>query len=129
MNLKALKNTEELQTFLDGTQAIIFSVPGNKTARYDFIQTTLKQFHYRALNKRQKGIVIRFLLQVTAYSRQQLTRLIHQYLRAGVIQQRAPHKPLGFKQKYTAIDIALLAKMDERLLSIWNNTSGKVWLS
>ncbi len=36
MNLKALKNTEELQTFLDGAQAIIFSVPGNKTARYEF---------------------------------------------------------------------------------------------
>ena len=114
MSLKALKNTEELQTFLEGSQAIVFSVPGNKTARYRFIQSVLKQFHYRALTKRQKGIVIRFLLQVTAYSRQQLTRLIHQYLRSGVIQQRAPHKPAGFKQKYTATDITLLAKMDER---------------
>ena len=114
MNLKALKNTQELQTFLDGAQAVVFSIPGNTTARYDFIQSTLKQFHYRALNKRQKGIVIRFLLQVTAYSRQQLTRLIHQYLKAGVIQQRRAHKPAGFKQKYTATDIALLVKMDER---------------
>jgi hypothetical protein len=50
MNLNALKNTQDA-----------YSGP------------TLKQFHYRALNKRQKGIVIRFLLQVTAYSRQQLT--------------------------------------------------------
>ncbi len=33
MNLKELKNTEELQTFLDGAQAIGFSVPGNKAAR------------------------------------------------------------------------------------------------
>ena len=114
MNLKVLKNTQQLQTFLDGTQAIVFSVPGNKTARYDFIQSTLKQFHYRALTKRQKGIVIHFLLQVTAYSRQQLTRLIHQDLKTGVVQQRKPHKPTGFKQKYTATDIALLAKMDER---------------
>ncbi len=114
MNLKELKNTQQLQTFLDGAQAIVFSVPGNKTARYGFIQSTLKQFHYRALTKRQKGIVIRFLLQVTAYSRQQLTRLIHQYLKAGVVQQRAPHQPAGFKQKYTAVDIALLAEMDER---------------
>jgi hypothetical protein len=114
MNLKALKTTQELQTFLDGTQAIVFSVPGDKTARYDFIQSALKQFHYRALNKRQKGIVIRFLLQVTAYSRQQLTRLIHQYLKAGVVQQRKSHKPAGFKQKYAATDITLLAKMDER---------------
>jgi hypothetical protein len=40
MNLKALQNTQELQTFLDGTQAIVFSVPGDKTARYDFIQST-----------------------------------------------------------------------------------------
>ena len=114
MNLKDLKNTQELQTFLDGTQAVAFSVPGNKASRYRFIQSTLKQFHYRALNKRQKGIVIRFLLQVTGYSRQQLTRLIHQYLKAGVVQQRVPHKLPGFKQKYTATDIALLAKMDER---------------
>ncbi len=114
MNLKALKNTQELQTFLDGAQAIVFSVPGDKTARYDFIQSTLKQFHYRALTKRQKGVVIHFLLQVTAYSRQQLTRLIHQYLKAGVVQQRSVYKPAGFKQKYTLADIALLAKMDER---------------
>ena len=114
MNLKALKNTEELQTFLDGTQAVAFSVPGDKKARYDFIQSTLKQFHYRALNKRQKGIVRRFLLQVTGYSRQQLTRLIQQYLKSGVVQQRGTIKPLGFKRKYTAIDIALLADMDER---------------
>ena len=41
MNLKALKNTEELQTFLDGTQAVAFSVPGDKKARYDFIQSSL----------------------------------------------------------------------------------------
>ncbi|MCK5830119.1 MAG: hypothetical protein KAH20_07420 [Methylococcales bacterium] len=75
---------------------------------------TLKQFHYRALNKRQKDILIRFLRQVTAYSRQQFTHLIHQYLRTRVIHQRAPNKPTGFKQKYTATDIALLAKIDER---------------
>jgi len=122
MNLKNLTNTEELQSLLEGSQSVAFSIPGNKTARYTFIQSTLKQFHYRALNKRQKGIVIRFLLQVTQYSRQQLTRLINQYLKAGVIQQRAPHKPPGFKQKYTASDIALLAEMDER----HNTPSGAV---
>ena len=122
MNLKALKNTEELQTFLDGTQAVAFSVPGDKKARYDFIQSTLKQFHYRALNKRQKGIVRRFLLQVTGYSRQQLTRLIQQYQNTGVVQQRRTNKPPGFKRIYTAIDIALLADMDER----YNTPSGAV---
>ncbi len=114
MNLKALKNTHELQTFLDGSQAVAFSVPGNKSDRYAFIQSVLKQFHYRALKKREKGIVLRFLRQVTGYSRQQLTRLIKQYQTAGVVQHRRLYKPPGFKQKYSAADITLLAEMDER---------------
>jgi hypothetical protein len=66
------------------------------------------------LTKRQKGIVIRFLLQVTGYSRQQLTRLIQQYLNTGVVQLSDTNKPAGFKQTYTTTDIALLAEMDER---------------
>jgi hypothetical protein len=114
MNLKDLKNTEALQTFLDGAQAIVFSVPGNKSDRYRFIQSTLKQFHYRALKKHEKGVVIRFLRQVTGYSRQQLTRLIKQYQNAGVVQYRRSYKPSGFKQKYNAADVTLLAQMDER---------------
>jgi hypothetical protein len=47
MNLNALKNTEELQSFLNGSQAVAFSLPGKKAERYAFIQSTLKQFHYR----------------------------------------------------------------------------------
>ena len=66
--------------------------------------------------------MIRFLLQVTGYSRQQLTRLINQYVTAGVVQHRLPYKPPGFKQKYTASDIALLAEMNER----HNTPSGAV---
>jgi hypothetical protein len=114
MNLKDLKNTHELQTFLDGSQSVAFSVPGNKSNRYAFIQSVLKQFHYRVLKKREKGIVLGFLLQVTGYSRQQLTRLVKQYLNAGVVQYRRPRKPPGFKQKYSDVDITLLAEMDER---------------
>jgi len=53
-------------------------------------------------------------LQVTGYSRQQLTRLIQQYLNTGVVQLRDTNKPAGFKQIYTTTDIALLAEMDER---------------
>jgi len=114
MNLNELKNTQELQTFLEGTQAVAFSLPGNKSGRYRFIHSILKQFHYGALKKPQKSIVIRFLLQVTGYSRQQLTRLIQQYRKSGVVQVRRSTKPAGFKRQYTTQDISLLAQMDER---------------
>ena len=65
MNLHQLKNTDELQPFFEGSQAIAFSLPTDKDTRYRFIQDVLKQFHYRALKKSQKGIVIRFLIHVT----------------------------------------------------------------
>ena len=33
MNLKALKNTEELQSFLEGSQAVAFSLPGKENQK------------------------------------------------------------------------------------------------
>ncbi|WP_428355651.1 hypothetical protein [Methyloprofundus sp.] len=47
MNLKALKNTEELQSFLEGSQAVAFSLPGKENQKG---QSRLKQ-------KEQKGSV------------------------------------------------------------------------
>lgn len=114
MNLTELKNTTELQAFMDGSQAVAFSLPNDKATRYEFIQKVLKQFHYRALTKSQKGIVIQFLLQVSHYSRQQLTRLIHQYQSRGTVSVKSRLTPQGFKRRYTEGDIQLLATMDER---------------
>jgi hypothetical protein len=48
MNLNALKNTEELQSFLNGSQAVAFSLPGKKEERYAFIQFSLCQMQLTA---------------------------------------------------------------------------------
>jgi hypothetical protein len=114
MNLNTLKNTQELQTFLDGSEAVAFSLPKDKSSRYKFVQSILKQFHYRALKKSQKGVVITFLIQVTGYSHPQLMRLVRQYRESGVVRLRKPSAPTGFRHRYTTQDITLLAQMDER---------------
>lgn len=114
MNLSTLKTTDELKTFLDGSQAVAFSLPNDKTTRYTFIQDVLKQFHYRALCKSQKSTVIRFLRQTTHYSRQQLTRLIAQYQSTGTVTRKTGTPTQGFRQRYTEEDIKYLAEMDER---------------
>jgi len=66
------------------------------------------------LTKSQKGIVIQFLLQVSDYSRQQLTRLTHQYQSRGTVVLTSRTVSQGFKQRYTEEDIRLLATMDKR---------------
>lgn len=113
MNIKDLKTIAQLEQFLTGTQTITFVVASSKHESYQEIQRTLVKFRYYSLNKASKGVIVRFLIKMTGYSRQQVTRLIKQYLVTGKIerQQRLYH---GFERLYTHKDIRLLAALDER---------------
>ena len=111
MTTTNLKTIESLEAFLDGNQLAAFAVLGNKTQRYDFVRKSLVKFGYLSLPKKDKGIVIRYLIKMTGYSRQQLTRLIKQYTKTGKINW-IPCRRNGFAKKYSHQDIVLLAKTD-----------------
>lgn len=113
MKLEELTTIEHLSQFLNGTQAVIFTINTLKTERYQWIQHELIRFDYMALSRPHKGVFIRYLIKVTSYSRQQITRLIKQYRNTGYVAYH-PAKSNGFKGKYTAEDIRLIARMDER---------------
>jgi transposase InsO family protein len=113
MNINDLKTIEQLEHFLTGTQSIAFLVASNKKDVYRDIQRTLVKFRYPTLNKGSKGVVVCFLIKITGYSRQQLTRLIKQYCDTGKI-ERQQRIYQGFELLYTAEDIRLLASLDER---------------
>ena len=112
MKIENLDTIEALEAFLQGNQLVAFSVLGNKVERYSFIRKTLVKFDYITLPRKDKGIVIRYLIKMTEYSRQQLTRLIKQYIKTGKINW-TPCRSNGFTKKYTDNDIVLLAKTDE----------------
>lgn len=113
MNAKDLKTIDQLRDFLQGAQYVAFEVVSDKANRYRWIQRSLIQFRYLSLNKRDRGIVISYLIKMSGYSRQQLTRLIKQYRDMGklVRQQRTVN---GFARRFTPEDVRLLAQMDER---------------
>ncbi len=114
MKLEDLTTIDQLTAFLSGTQTVAFSVISDKDTCYRWIQGELIKFRYRTTLSRQgKGVVIRYLMKISGYSRQQLTRLIAQYRKTGRLQRRQ-RTVSGFKRKYTAQDIRLLAAMDER---------------
>ena len=113
MNAEELKTIAALKTFLVGAQPVIFEVSGTKDARYRWIESTLKRFGYRKLGKADKGVVIAFLIKVSGYSRQQVTRLIAQYLLTRRLRHRQ-RTTNGFSRRYLAADVQLLAEMDER---------------
>jgi hypothetical protein len=85
MTTTNLKTVEALQAFLEGNQLAAFTVLGTKSEHYDFVRKTLVKFNYMSLPKKDKGIVIRYLIKMTGYSRQQLTMLIQKYTNTGKI--------------------------------------------
>jgi len=113
MKLDDLTTIEQLTDFLSGTQAVAFSVISDTDDCYRWIQRQLTKFRYRSLPRPDKGVVIGYLMKISGYSRQQLTRLIAQYRKTGQLKRRQ-RTVAGFKRKYTQDDIRLLAAMDER---------------
>jgi len=113
MKLDNLKTTEQMELFLSGSQAIAFAVASNKDERYEFVESVLKRFGYVRLKRRDKGIVIQFLMKVSGYSRQQLTRMIQRYSEEGAL-KRYQKTVNGLEQFYTDVDIRLLAELDQR---------------
>jgi len=116
MKLEELTTIDQLEGFLSGTQAVAFSVISDMDACYRWIQGELVKFLYLRLSRHGKGVVIRYLIKISGYSRQQLSRLIAQYRKAGRLRRRQ-RTVAGFKPRYTEQDIRLLAEMDQRHLN------------
>ena len=111
MNDEQLQTLEQVKSFIEGSQKVEFRGL-NAPEKYNWIEEVLKRFRYPKLQKEGKGLIKSYLLKVTGYSRAQLTRLIRLYQESGKIQS-AKYQRHRFPQKYSAEDVALLAKTDE----------------
>jgi len=112
MNEKDLVSLDQVAQFLDGTQSVAFTVLSNKDDRYRWVQRTLIRFDYDKLKRPDKGLIMQYLMKISGYSRQQLTRLIRQYRNGGKVVRRQ-RTAQGFRRRYTNNDIQLLAHLDE----------------
>ncbi len=61
MKLQQLTTIFAFRQFLDGTQAVPFSVATTKKERYQWVRTTLVKHRYLALGKADKGTVTCYL--------------------------------------------------------------------
>ena len=126
MNIDKLTTITELEQFLDGSQSIAFSILDTKQAKYSFVKKILIKFQYTYTSKMNKGVVRRFLIKITGYSRQQLTRLIRQYNTTGHITHK-PSRSNGFSKKYTKTDVRLLVEMDKRHENLCGHATKKLF--
>ena len=100
MNVNDLNAIEQMEQFLTGSQVVAFLVASSKDECNRSIRRTLIKFRYSSLKKRSKGIVVRFLIKITGYSRQQITCLVKQFRDTGKI-ERQQRTYQGFNRVYT----------------------------
>ena len=63
-----LRTMEQVEAFMQGTAEVGFSPPPD-SERYGWIGRTLSQFAYQGCDRRQRGLLHRFIARVTGYSR------------------------------------------------------------
>lgn len=112
LNTRTLRTLEQVRAFLAGTASVSFEPPA-QSGRYAWIVGTLRQFGYARLKRRDKGLLRRFLVKVSGYSRAQLNRLIAQWCETRTLVDRRGPPTMPFASRYTDEDIRLLVELDE----------------
>jgi transposase InsO family protein len=98
----------------------------SREQRYAWLGNTLKQTGYFKLSKKDKAIVIEYMLTMSGFSRQHLTKLIRQYRENKWIGKKGS-KRNQFTTLYSREDILLLAATDEHHGTLSGGTTKKLF--
>ena len=79
MDESRLRTIEQIEQFLSASALVAFSPPAGDLERYEHITRVLKRFDYPQRNKRERGVLLRYLRHTSGYSRAQITRLVAQW--------------------------------------------------
>jgi hypothetical protein len=112
VNWKCQTRVEQLERFLAGTAEVEFGGCGRDEDRYGHIGAVVRRFGYARLKRAHKGLVMRYLMRTTSYSRQQLTRLIGRAVGGESLEKRYRAPARGFVRRFDDADVALLAHTD-----------------
>ncbi|EQD66153.1 Integrase catalytic region, partial [mine drainage metagenome] len=96
-----LKTLTQIEEFLRGTGEL-FHV--SKEERYPLVERTLTRFGYEKLARKEKGVILRYLERMTGLSRQQVTRLVHQFQETGTVRLGYQTPRRGFQRVFSSGD-------------------------
>ena len=110
MNDKHIVNISQIKEFAKVANIFEFKI-SNRREKYEWINNILNRFKYFRLDKKDKIVVRKYIMNMTGISKAQLGRLVALKKRIGIMSLSIKRKHC-FPRKYNAIDIALLIKTD-----------------
>jgi len=70
MRDEEIKTIDDISCFLQAELRPTMALHGSKEVIYKWLERTLVRFRYLWLDKKQKGLVLRYIEHITGYSRQ-----------------------------------------------------------
>jgi hypothetical protein len=98
---------EQIEAFLAGSGGVRFAGQ-RRDEVYAWTERTLVRHQYSGLSKQEKGLLRRYVGQMTGLSRAQVTRLIASYADTGRV-QAVRYQRTKFATRYRKADVELLA--------------------
>ena len=115
MRDEEIKTIDDISCFLQAELRPAMALQGSKEVIYKWLERTLVRFRYLWLDKKQKGLVLRYIEHITGYSRQHVSKLVHVYVKTGHIRVKSRRRKQGFQSKYSREDIVALAEVDQAM--------------
>lgn len=109
MNDDGVETVGQLAVIVEPSSAVRFSGKG-RTETYAWIASTLARFRYFGESKKNKGVIVRYLVLMTGLGRSRIDKLIRKKRETGNV-LRAKRTQYSFPAKYTTDDVALLAEV------------------
>lgn len=111
LHTEHLTRFDQIERFLDGTAEVDFRAP-DRASRRDWIGRVLRQFRYAQRPRRERGLLLRFLIKLTGYSPAQMKRLVAQFATVHHLRDRRGPPARPFTCRYTLADSQALAELD-----------------
>ena len=102
---------EQIRALLETIQEVRFTGHSREDI-YDWVGKTLREHDYAQQGREGKGLLRRYVAKMTGQSRAQVTRLIGKYVTTSEVRPTA-YRRHHFPTRYTRIDVARLASVDE----------------
>lgn len=102
---------EQIREFLAASEEFQFEA-NNREELYGWVTRTLVEQEYGGQKREARGLLRRYVAKMTGLSRAQVTRLIGQYSKKGVVKERR-YRRNRFAVQYETGDVELLAVVDE----------------
>ena len=116
MNDDHLVSIAQLKEFVKLSNSAKFKSNSNKVETYEWISKTLGKFRYFSLKKKEKGIVKKYIVNMTGYADDSIDKLISRKKKFGKIfvKERTQN---NFQIFYQPSDISLLAEVSNVTLN------------